>query len=125
MYELRVQTHFSAAHRLPGYAGSCANVHGHNWTVDVFIRGSGLDASGMLMDFRLLRQHVAGAIEHLDHTDLNNLPEFAQTPPTSEHIARHLFEAIGARIDNDLCRVHRITVWETAGAAASYQRSGD
>ena len=120
MYELSVKTHFSAAHRLPGYAGSCANAHGHNWEVDVCIRGPRLDAAGMRMDFRQLRRHVADALDHLDHTDLNTLPEFAATPPTSEHIARHLFETLTAQINQAGCRVHRVTVWETPHAAASY-----
>ncbi len=120
MFELSVKTHFSAAHRLPGYQGSCSNAHGHNWDVEVCVRGEQLDRLGMLIDFRQLRKQVTETLQPFDHSDLNTLPEFSVTPPTSEHIARYLFEALSAQLDSPSCRVHRVTVWETHGAAASF-----
>ncbi len=120
MFEISVKTHFSAAHRLPGYAGNCANIHGHNWNIEVYVRGSQLNNSGMLIDFRELRRQVADQISTLDHTDLNTLPAFKDTPPTSEHIAHYLYQALAAHIDNERYHVHRVTVWETQNAASSY-----
>ncbi len=120
MFELRIKTHFSAAHRLPGYEGSCADVHGHNWEVEVFVRGDRLNGIGMLIDFRQLRRQVGECLRRLDHSDLNELPEFASDPPTSEHIARYLFLALADRINDERCRIYRVTVWETHGAAASF-----
>lgn len=121
MFELSIKTHFSAAHRLPMYPGCCANAHGHNWDVEVCVRGDRLDDQGMLIDFRQLRRYVADTLEPLDHCDLNTLPEFATTPPTSENIARYVFERVSEKLITTACRAHRVTVWETHGAAASYQ----
>ena len=55
MYELSVRQGFSAAHCLEGYPGSCANMHGHNYTVEVFVRASELSHIGIAMDFKVLR----------------------------------------------------------------------
>ncbi|MCJ7810528.1 MAG: 6-carboxytetrahydropterin synthase, partial [Desulfobulbaceae bacterium] len=38
VFEIVVQSHFSAAHSLRGYAGDCARTHGHNWIIEVYVR---------------------------------------------------------------------------------------
>ena len=120
MFEVSVRTHFSSAHRLVGYPGACANPHGHNWEVDVFVRGTKLNELGILVDFRELRQALRDAVAALDHADLNTLPEFAAQNPTSENLARHLFRALGARLNSPARRVARVRVCETPGSAADY-----
>jgi 6-pyruvoyltetrahydropterin/6-carboxytetrahydropterin synthase len=120
MFELSVKTHFSAAHRLVGYDGVCANPHGHNWEVEVFLRGTKLDAVGMLRDFKAIKGAIREAMQDLDHADLNLLPAFVRENPTSENIARHLFGALGQRLNTDHCRVSKVTVCETPGTSASY-----
>ena len=52
MYELTISEEFEAAHRLPDYDGKCCRLHGHNWRVEVAVRGKQLDASGLLIDLR-------------------------------------------------------------------------
>lgn len=120
MYELCVKTHFSAAHRLAQYKGRCARVHGHNWEVEVFVRGETLDATGLLVDFRKMKEVVNGVVGELDHADLNQLASFAAQNPSSENIARYLYESMVARWHGRNCRVHRVCVAETPGASASY-----
>jgi 6-pyruvoyltetrahydropterin/6-carboxytetrahydropterin synthase len=46
IFEVYVQTHFSAAHRLEGYPGDCSRTHGHNWIIEVFVRCSALNDIG-------------------------------------------------------------------------------
>jgi len=120
VYELSVKTHFSAAHRLVGYAGPCANPHGHNWEVDISVRGRTLNGIGILVDFRDLKGAVREAMTELDHCDLNALPPFLQTNPTSENIARYLHEKLSATVNTPECRISRVTVCETPGTAACY-----
>ena len=43
MYEVMIEEEFSAAHALRGYRGKCENLHGHNWKVEVYVRGEQLD----------------------------------------------------------------------------------
>ena len=97
MYEISITTHFSAAHRLVNYDGPCADLHGHNWGVEVFLRGEKLDELGMLVDFSDVKQAVADVLKALDHGDLNAQPAFAAINPTSENIAHHLFNELSTR----------------------------
>jgi len=48
MFEVRIETHFSSAHHLLNYKGECENQHGHNWKVEVYVRGIELDKSNIL-----------------------------------------------------------------------------
>ncbi|MBN1675514.1 MAG: 6-carboxytetrahydropterin synthase QueD [Kiritimatiellae bacterium] len=120
MYEISVKTHFSAAHRLQGYAGDCARLHGHNWEVEVFLRGEYVNEIGFLTDFRGIKHATREALAALDHTDLNELPGLAGANPTSENLARHLYSVLGAALNNARCRVHRVRVSEMTDTGASY-----
>jgi len=92
MFEVVVRSHFDAAHALRGYAGKCARLHGHRWTVEVAVQGSHLDSVGMLVDFGEIKAAVEEEIAALDHRLLNDLPEFASAlNPTAENLAQFLF----------------------------------
>ena len=120
MYEISVKTHFSAAHRLVGYNGPCANPHGHNWEVEVFLRGSKLSDIGMLVDFREIKAAFREAMEAMDHADLNAIAPFAAVNPTSESIARYLHGQLGAKLNGAHHWVYKVSVAETPGTTASY-----
>lgn len=123
MFELCIRTHFSSAHHLRGYDGSCEAMHGHNWDIEVFVSGEQLDDIGLLVDFKVMKASVKSALGELDHVDLNELPEFRDQNPSSENIARYLFRTIGAALNTDTYRVSKITVYETPGSSASYVES--
>lgn len=120
MFELSVQTHFSAAHRLVGYDGACANLHGHNWEVEIFVRGSRLNNLGMLVDFRDIKTAIREVMKEVDHCDLNQLPAFLRENPTSENLAKYLHSKLGELLDNPAYQVFKITVCETPATTASY-----
>ncbi len=120
MYELCVKTYFSAAHRLREYSGSCEALHGHNWDVEVFVRGQQLNNIGLLIDFKEIKQTVKHVLDELDHTDLNSLTEFVTENPSSENIARFLYRRIGEKLNTETCIVSRINVYETPTSRASY-----
>ena len=120
MYEVSIKAQFSAAHRLEGYRGACEAFHGHNWGVEVFVAGEELDETGMLVDFRVVREAVEAETEALDHTDLIEHPTFAAGNPTSENIARFLFVQLSQRLGGERFRVSRVSVNETPGSKASY-----
>ena len=120
MFEIGIKADFSAAHRLDGYQGPCSDFHGHNWGVEVFVRGEELDDTGILMDFKLLKQHVSEVLQAVDHRDLNSLEEFRQANPSSENIARLLYREVSSRLNCDRYRVHRVSVRETRGSIGTY-----
>jgi 6-pyruvoyltetrahydropterin/6-carboxytetrahydropterin synthase len=125
MYELSVKGRFSAAHRLRDYAGACASVHGHNWDVEVFVRGASLDRQGMLVDFRVMRESLREALAELDHTDLNVAGMLEGRNPTSEVIAACLFRRLSAVLNAETRRVHRVAVYETPESRATFGDDDD
>ena len=51
MFELKVINHFSAAHQLKLVAAKCENLHGHNWKIEVCVKGEKLNDACVIMDF--------------------------------------------------------------------------
>ena len=107
--------HFEAAHFLPKVADShkCKRVHGHNYRVDVTVRGP-LDGSGFVVDFFDLDAEIAPLIERLDHRLINEVEGLEN--PTAEIIARWFYERI-AYVDGYPVSIR---VFETPDASAEY-----
>jgi len=120
MYELMVNSRFSAAHNLRNCGGKCESLHGHNWRVEVFVRAETLGRGGMVLDFRILREEIEKVLEALDHHYLNDLPYFQKEEPSSENIARYIYEALEERLRPYGQRPHKVTAWESEGAGAAY-----
>jgi len=120
MYEVKVITHFAAAHQLRNFKGKCEQLHGHNWKVEVTLRGEGLTDEGLLIDFQEVRDITNGMLEELDHSFLNELPAFKDQNPSSENIAAYIFKKLGKRLNNDQVRVSSVSAWESDTACASY-----
>jgi 6-pyruvoyltetrahydropterin/6-carboxytetrahydropterin synthase len=120
IFEVYVKSHFSAAHRLVGYPGDCARVHGHNWIIEVFVQCTDLDNIGIAVDFRDIKAALKTVLSDLDHSDLNDLPEFRDINPTSENIARFLYGKLSQKLNAPQIRVSKVKVSETPGAGAFY-----
>jgi 6-pyruvoyltetrahydropterin/6-carboxytetrahydropterin synthase len=120
MFEIDIKKDFSAAHFLKGYNGDCANLHGHNWTVEAYITSNSLDEIGIAVDFRLLKKELLNIIDELDHTCLNDLPQFKSQNPTSEIIAKYIYTSLSKIFNSDTVRVKKVRVCESPGAGATY-----
>jgi len=120
MYELTVTCTFSAAHSLRGYEGPCSRLHGHNWVIEVVVSGETLQQNGILLDFADLKKATADAVSCLDHANLNEVPPFDAANPTSENLARWIYEQVGKRINTAACTVKRVNIREAETSCASY-----
>ena len=120
MYELTVESAFSAAHRLREYRGKCENLHGHNWRVEVTIASKQLDNRGMVIDFRKIKEKLGTVLDKLDHTYLNELSEFKKINPTSENIASYIYSRLKKLITGEKITVKKVSVWETEDTSATY-----
>jgi 6-pyruvoyltetrahydropterin/6-carboxytetrahydropterin synthase len=120
MYRLTIHTYFAAAHNLRNYQGDCENLHGHNWKVEVTVAARELDKAGLGIDFKILKRETKGMLDLLDHKYLNEIPPFDTLSPSSENMARFLFEKMGEKLNNANIRVEKVTVWESDHAHASY-----
>jgi 6-pyruvoyltetrahydropterin/6-carboxytetrahydropterin synthase len=120
MYEVKIVTQFAAAHRLENFHGKCEALHGHNWKVEVFLVGQTLDRAGLLLDFGVVKARTKEVLEEVDHQYLNELPAFRDRNPSSENLARYLYERLEAIFNQDGVKVHRVNVWESDTSCASY-----
>ncbi len=120
MYDIFIKTHFSAGHHLRDYPGSCEKPHGHNWKVTVTVRAEKLDSLGMGIDFKILKKHVANTIDKLDHEVLNDLVFFEKINPSSENIAKYIFDDLKDIVKNDRYFLYSVTVYETDTSGLTY-----
>lgn len=121
-YELAVEDQFSSAHQLRGYMGKCENIHGHNWRVMVRVTGERLDATGMLVDFTLLKKMLKEIMSYLDHVNLNDTPPFDTVNPSSENIAEYICTAMQGKLNahTPASHVSSVTVWESATSSCTF-----
>lgn len=123
-YLLSAETTFSAAHRLPG-AGTCEQLHGHNWRVRITVRvdETKLDTQGMGVDFRIIDEIVKSSVSDFDHAYLNDLEPFREHAPTAELIAREVYERSVAHLEkaSPSASIVEAEVWEMAGYRAAYR----
>jgi 6-pyruvoyltetrahydropterin/6-carboxytetrahydropterin synthase len=122
MYEVTIKSHFSGAHFLREYQGRCENLHGHNWTVEVTLQGEQLSEIGMLYDFKELKKILHEIIDELDHSLLNDHPEFQKINPSAESIARFIYNRLAKVITTPLVTVKQVCVHESENSYAVYRK---
>ncbi|PIE68967.1 MAG: 6-carboxytetrahydropterin synthase QueD [Deltaproteobacteria bacterium] len=122
---LRVRSDFSAAHQLRHYEGKCEALHGHNFMVEAEVAGTKLDPKiGYLMDFKELKRRLQTVLATLDHTCLNDLPGFATRNPTSEELARYIFEGLEPLLQDAPVHLRWVMVAEKESSMAFYTKDG-
>ena len=99
------QYEFSAAHWLPNVEAGhpCGNMHGHNYRVEVEVRGDVEPNNGWIIDFHTIDRNMNPLIDKLDHSTLNNFIE----NPTAERIAQWIMDEFNVKY------LFSVTVWET------------
>ncbi|MDI6606136.1 MAG: 6-carboxytetrahydropterin synthase QueD [Candidatus Omnitrophota bacterium] len=117
MFSVRVEGNFSSAHNLRAYKGKCESLHGHNWKVEAVVSGWEPDKAGMVIDFKILKKRLNACLEKLDHKYLNKIPYFKKANPTSENIAKYIYDRLKSRIKN----IKSVTVWENSASCATYE----
>ncbi len=120
MFELMVETTFSAAHQLKGYKGKCEHLHGHNWKIEVHVIAERLNEIDIAMDFQDIKKITNEVIAPLDHSVLNEIFPFTEKNPSSENIAKWIYDSLIKKIDNENIRVSAVTVWESETSSATY-----
>lgn len=126
------KAHFNAAHRLhnPKWSdeknrevfGKCnsPSFHGHNFELEVRIRGDVDPDTGFVMDLAdlgvLIKQEVE---DRFDHKNLNeDCPEFADLLPTTEYFVKVIYDILKPKLKKG--QLLHITLQETAKNSAEY-----
>lgn len=137
-------------HRLSKHPEKCRFPHGHSLKIEIVVRGRRLDAHDMLCDYKALKTLVFDLVESIDHAMAFNSDDpcrggfegaderlllFESADPTTEVLARWLFEGIAARLDGNRTvetpsgtryqlpeglQLERVRIWETSSSWAEY-----
>ena len=128
---------FCASHRLynPEFSdekneatyGRCNNVngHGHNYVLEVTLRGSIAPDTGMVMDLKALKTLLENEIlEKVDHKNLNVDVDFLQgVIPTAENIVASFWNILEDRLPEN-CELFEMKLWESENNLAIYRGEG-
>jgi 6-pyruvoyltetrahydropterin/6-carboxytetrahydropterin synthase len=114
---------FKAAHQLcdPGLSddenrrlfGKCANLHGHNYVLEVVVTGEIDRATGYVLDLKRLSDLITRlVIQDVDHRNLNTDVSWLKgCVPTAENLAQAFWERLRPELPDGLLR--SVRVWET------------
>ena len=119
-FEVMIERNFSSAHQLRGYKGKCENLHGHNYKIEIYARGSELDNIGLLVDFVELKAAADEIVQYLDHRNINELPPFDELQPSAENLAKYILERIATRVDDERVSIYKVRCFETPTSVATY-----
>ncbi len=126
--------HFSAAHRLENKRlspddnarlyGPCYRPHGHNYYLEVTVKGVPDPVTGMLVDLDQLDGIVTPAVlDHVDHHALEEVPSLAGVITTGEGLARAFWGLLEDALlaSAERVRLRRVAVVETAKNRFEYE----
>lgn len=127
------KAHFNAAHRLynPNWSnekndevfGKCnnPNFHGHNYSLEVWVKGEVDKDTGYLIDLKILKDLIETEIEdRFDHKNLNlDTEEFKSLNPTAENICIVIWQLLRAKLDSKLDL--KVRLYETERNVVEYE----
>ncbi len=102
--------------------GLAANQHGHNYVVEVSLKGEPDPVTGMVLDLKELKEILnRQVVAPYDHRFLNyEVPPFDRVIPTAENIARDIWQRLEPDLCNQKSRLYSIRVYETADLYVDY-----
>lgn len=147
-YRIAKTLTFESGHLLTKHRGRCRFPHGHSRTVEVVIAADQLDANDMVCDFKAVKRALESFLDGWDHAFCVNtsdpsfallqrtygerLVPFTNTDPTSEVMARTIFDTLQSTLQQHAgdpareypipasVRLERVRVTETATSWAEY-----
>ncbi|GCD92226.1 6-carboxytetrahydropterin synthase [Nocardioides sp. LS1] len=130
MFSVTVRDHMMVAHSLPGEVfGPAQRLHGATYVVDATWSGPTLDADGLVVDIGLATEQLREVLSAFTYRNLDDLPDLAGTPTTTEVMARVVADRLAERVaagalgrTGHLTRLV-VTLHESHVAWASYERA--
>ena len=102
--------------------GKCNNPngHGHNYTLEVTVKGEVDPRSGFVMDLKDLKEVLnREVLDAMDHRFLNKeVPEFARAIPTTENIAVAIWKRLQTKLQ--VASLHRVRLYESSDLFVDY-----
>ena len=121
MFEISVEAHFYASHKIRLPDGSMEASHYHDWSVTAILSREKLNNIGIVMNFQKLRELMDEITHKFNHKSLNEFEYFKQNNPTAEIVARYIFEKLEKQIPKNV-KLEAISVVEEPGCIAKFRR---
>lgn len=119
MYELQIESRFSAAHALR-IGGASEPLHGHDFHITLTVAGETLDSDGLLCDFHTIEEALHLIAGRFHNRSLNETAPFDKVNPTAELVAKHIADELGAMLPPEVTLVS-VRLTESPGCAAVYR----
>ena len=115
---LHTETTIDSSHKLVGYEGNCANLHGHTWKIELWFRGSShcRDKTGILVDFNIVKDIK----KKLDHCYLNNVLGYN---PTAENLTEYIYNYVKSTIQKNI--EVKVRIYENCVDKKTFCEGGD
>ena len=124
--------HFSASHTLRNDTlseteneklfGKCNSFHGHNYYLEITIKGEVDPVSGYVMDLKKLKGILhERIIEKVDHKYLNEVDLFKNVNPTMENMAVIFWNELKDILKGDLYELYSVKLFETEKNSVIYK----
>lgn len=116
--------HFSSSHILRNNElsgaendrlfGKCNALHGHNYYLEITIKGTPDPVSGYVMDLKKLKEILhEKIIDKVDHKFLNDVDMFKGINPTTENMAVVFWNILKDVLKADNCELYSVKIFET------------
>ncbi|HQJ17811.1 MAG TPA: 6-carboxytetrahydropterin synthase, partial [Candidatus Cloacimonas acidaminovorans] len=94
---------------------------GHNWKVRVCVKTKEQDEIGMAMDFGVLKTILSNILNNLDHSYLNEIVPFTERNPTSENLAKYIYECMEKELQDKPVAISEVEVYESEKSSVIYK----
>ena len=119
MYFLKIEADFSAALYLSNSHDRYRGMHGHDFSVSLTLCKEELSESGMVYDYKIVKNTLDTITESLDHILLNDKSEFIEKNPTVENIAKFIFDEMNRQLVD--LPLYEVQVSQFKGLSAYYR----
>lgn len=134
MLTITKEFQFDAAHRLWSedlseeqnrqIYGSCSNMHGHTYRLQVTVSGI-VRGDGMILNFKQLKTFVQETfLNRYDHAYLNDLKEYDNLPVTAENMVSHIYNVLDEKLSPKDVLLQSVVLYETPTSWATITREG-
>lgn len=107
---------FDSAHKLTNDNGECANLHGHTYRLQVYVKGEVQEKTGYVQDLKEIKQVVKkNILDRLDHTYLNDTID----NPSVENVSVWIWN----QLKSDLPLLYEVRLWETPTSFGIYSEA--
>lgn len=119
-FSLFINHSFSTQRRLHGYEGKCGQLHITYFKLQLEIATIEPPTNGFVIDFYQVKKELEQLLDPMVGEILNDIAPFDTLTPSTENVARWLYQQFVPSIDNTMAKLIAITAWEDENFAARY-----